>query len=437
MASISQIKNQHSWFLHEMDIKTDTAHGIGIGVFLPKGAVATLLVRVALPQRVLDQFPSGKESGPQVCLMFYKAFTREVDRLQYKDPRLVTDALSSTPIQAPLSQCNEAPLKIRRKILAEKCIPKNVHYVHNSLLNEVSILNIFNLTHSYSNNQKKSCFSGCFCLSTSNAPEVVDPLQTDLDQRPIIVVYSQLNEVMAKYPTPENCPFFIPPKLNAQIRAALNEADRKKDERLVARQKEVGIALTAVAIRAQSILLNRPDEDEETSSLIEREIHLYCVEYTSLILCIQKGIGSSSFEHFYLFGEDLGERIKTAKSIGKSVALKAGSSKAKYAPQTLKAHNPNFLGPLRQKKYKPQRRSGQNRYYQESRSQFPKEEETRERERGRKFPPRKFNNYDPCHFKPEDRKVVETIVSKDCYIPTIDLKEAYFPIPFAKGAFRF
>ncbi|CAG9765975.1 unnamed protein product [Ceutorhynchus assimilis] len=234
-------------------------------------------------------------------------------------------------------------------------------------------------------------------LSTSNAPEVVDPLQTDLDQRVLSAMGAnrkkqtlvgeplhdilanhcglllktglsedQLNETLAKYPTPENCPFVVPVKLNAKIRAALNEAGRKRDERLIARQKEVGIALTAEA-RAQSILLNRPDKDEETlKALAEAPLDTY------------------------LFEEDLGERIKTAKSISKSVAdLRADSSKPKYAPQTLKAQNPNSLGPLRQKKYKPQRRSGQNRYYQESR--FPKEEERGERERGRKFPPRKFN----------------------------------------------
>ncbi|CAG9769949.1 unnamed protein product [Ceutorhynchus assimilis] len=173
----------------------------------------------------------------------------------------------------------------------------------------------------------------------------------------------QNNTKHSKYPTPENRPFVVSPKLNAEIRAALNEAGRKRDERLVACQKEVGIALTAVA-RAQSILLNRPYKDEETLSLIE---HL---GDTSLLF----SLNSNNFKpelrealaevplDTYLIGEDLGERIKTAKSFGKSVAdLKAGSSKAKYAPQTLKAHNPNSLSPLRQKKYKHQRRSWQNR----------------------------------------------------------------------------
>ncbi|CAG9764114.1 unnamed protein product [Ceutorhynchus assimilis] len=136
-------------------------------------------------------------------------------------------------------------------------------------------------------------------LSTSNAPEVVDPLRTDLDQRVLSAMGAnrrkqtlvgeplhdilanhcglllktelsedQLNKTLAKYPKPENCPFVVPPKLNAEFRAALNEAGRNRDERLIARQKEVGIALTAEA-KAQSILLNRLDKDEETLSLIE------------------------------------------------------------------------------------------------------------------------------------------------------------------------
>ncbi|CAG9762517.1 unnamed protein product [Ceutorhynchus assimilis] len=125
-----------------------------------------------------------------------------------------------------------------------------------------------------------------------------------------------------------------------------------RDKRLISRQKEVDIALTVEA-RAQSILLNRPDKDEETLSLIEHlgdttsllyKIHNTDSEYRkSSILSfslnsnnlkpeLKEALAEAPLDT-YVFGEDLGERIKTAKSIGKSVAdLKAGSSKPKYAP---------------------------------------------------------------------------------------------------------
>jgi hypothetical protein len=41
------------------------------------------------------------------------------------------------------------------------------------------------------------------------------------------------------------------------------------------------------------------------------------------------------------------------------------------------------------------------------------------------------------HFKLEDRKVVKKLVSQNCFMATIDLKDAYYLIPIADSDKRF
>nr|CAI5839845.1 unnamed protein product [Callosobruchus analis] len=107
-------------------------------------------------------------SDPQVALLFYKAYTRsildfgavfygsasntrlkKIERVQYKALRLVTGAMKPTLVQALLAECNEPPLFLRRRYLAQKAVCKIMANNDNSMLKKISHLSVQNLTNKY------------------------------------------------------------------------------------------------------------------------------------------------------------------------------------------------------------------------------------------------------------------------------------------------
>ncbi|XP_060534520.1 uncharacterized protein LOC132706939 [Cylas formicarius] len=233
--------------------------------------------------------------------------------------------------------------------------------------------------------------------SSINSEVIVEPLETDLDQsvlqalgsivptqssmgQPLHdILVGQINtflksgvsedclsDLLRKYPVPKNCPLIDPPKLNVEMKSAINEGGKKRDERLMARQKEVGVALTAVA-RALSTLLFKPVKDEESLLLIETLSNAICIlskihhsdsmyrrsAVLSLSLgpnglqrCMKEALVNASLDCF-LFGEDLSDTLKSAKAIGRSVAdLRAGASRTR----PLQHRDLNSTGPLRSRK---------------------------------------------------------------------------------------
>lgn len=56
-----------------------------------------------------------------------------------------------------------------------------------------------------------------------------------------------LKEIIKKYPPPQNCPNFDPPKLNEAVKAVVPNTVVARDERIAKRQGKVTAALAATA----------------------------------------------------------------------------------------------------------------------------------------------------------------------------------------------
>ncbi|VEN37326.1 unnamed protein product [Callosobruchus maculatus] len=160
-----------------------------------------------------------------------------------------------------------------------------------------------------------------------------------------------LSNLLTRYDTPANCPALLPPTLNAEVVGALSAAHMKRDSCYADYQKEVAIGLSALG-QGISILLGQPDtlitsesnHASVLSSLVDTGKVLTNLFFNisntrrSLILPLLdksvRDLVATSKPQKYLFGEDLGDKIKLAKTlekIGKDIRPPApGSSKEGY-----------------------------------------------------------------------------------------------------------
>lgn len=162
----------------------------------------------------------------------------------------------------------------------------------------------------------------------------------------------------------ENCPQMCTPKLNPEVKAALPEAARKRDQIIETRQKQVSTVLSCLGMALQGCI-NGADHKEilekimNASKLLCDTLHLDSKGRRSLILfCINKDMKESLLQtkpQEYLFGKDLSEQIKTAKSVQKSVQdLKVPQKKPNvvirnvHTPVKTNARALNWRGPPRQ-----------------------------------------------------------------------------------------
>nr|CAI5870507.1 unnamed protein product [Callosobruchus analis] len=143
-----------------------------------------------------------------------------------------------------------------------------------------------------------------------------------------------LSSILTKYDTPTNCPALIPPALNAEVVGALSAAHAKRDSCYTDYQKEVARGLSALGHGISTILgkqdkptTSQSNQTSVLSSLVDTGKILTNLFFNisntrrSLILPLLdksvRDIVSTSKPQKYLFGEDLGEKIKLAKSIEK------------------------------------------------------------------------------------------------------------------------
>jgi hypothetical protein len=135
-------------------------------------------------------------------------------------------------------------------------------------------------------------------------------------------------DLVKKYPVPENCQTIAAPELNAEIKAALSESLLKRDKALESRQKSVAtvIACLSRAITTQ-MLSTEPDHEllqqlvDSTRLLCDTQYNDSIARKTFAISYLKKDvkdqlsltkIGKS------LFGDNLGETLKTAKAVSKT-----------------------------------------------------------------------------------------------------------------------
>lgn len=170
------------------------------------------------------------------------------------------------------------------------------------------------------------------------------------------------DKLVAKYPLPENCRFWEPPKRNPELSSVVNENLRTRDERIVTKQVRLGAGLSAASKATQELIaLNIP----ETVSIIDQWLdaitnfsgHFFAESEVRRNCILQKvhdnlkdTVAKTEIDD-YLFGTDLAEKVKAAKSLSHSAAeLKAPLLKPvpknDRAPPRRPAFNPQYQGGL-------------------------------------------------------------------------------------------
>lgn len=174
-------------------------------------------------------------------------------------------------------------------------------------------------------------------------------------------------ELCDKYLPPNNCILIDAPELNPEIKAAVSEAVIKRDKGIELKQKQLGRAITCIS-EALSMLMSKEDKDTSVIKLLMDASRLLCdnqnldsVTRRNFVLFNLKKEMKDQMQKTkvdkLLFGADLAETLKTAKSISKSGAdlkLQASSNKVtapknKATPQQtavpLKRNNLNWKAP--------------------------------------------------------------------------------------------
>lgn len=195
------------------------------------------------------------------------------------------------------------------------------------------------------------------------AKQYGQPIHQEISDRWINIVKNGLesgrrNELKVKYPAPENSRIFEAPKLNLVIKQAINDSVIKRDDRLSNKQAQLGASLSAIGM-VISELLEKKEGGHDNKNMLERlsdagrllaDLHhtesVTRKELISLNLNKDwKGILAESLSEEWLFGDNLEERLKDAKSIQQS------SNQLKIAKHTVKKvsnkQNLNWTSPLK------------------------------------------------------------------------------------------
>lgn len=137
-------------------------------------------------------------------------------------------------------------------------------------------------------------------------------------------------DIIKQYPPFQNIPTMLAPKLNPEISAALNDSVKKRDNIIENRQKQLSAILSCLGSALQLSIMNDIEENRMTiikrindaSRLLCDALFLDTRGRRSLILSvINKNLKDFLIQtepETYLFGENLTEKIKTAKSVQKS-----------------------------------------------------------------------------------------------------------------------
>ncbi|CAH1956886.1 unnamed protein product [Acanthoscelides obtectus] len=186
-------------------------------------------------------------------------------------------------------------------------------------------------------------------------PQTTGPsIQQDVADRWKTVINKELEDekrrdIMKKYPPPENAHNFGAPKLNAVVKQAVVDSVAKRDSRLSCQQAQVGSGLSAIAIVISDLLKTEGGNTElieklsDAGRLLSDVHHTLSVSRKELaILNLNKEWKETLIDSpvdEWLFGEDLEERLKAAKSL----QFSSKQLKIVKAPQPKKTISKNTL----------------------------------------------------------------------------------------------
>nr|CAI5858397.1 unnamed protein product [Callosobruchus analis] len=159
-----------------------------------------------------------------------------------------------------------------------------------------------------------------------------------------------------------NCKLVAAPLLNEEVKVTVSESVLKRDERLATVQSQVGACLSALGKALNLLLQDEEKEDSKHLQLIEllnntarmlADVHYQESESRKNILSVNLkrdllAILTDSNADGWLFGENLGERVKAARAIERSgQELKKANKPVKQKPSQYQRRNLNMRGPSR------------------------------------------------------------------------------------------
>lgn len=170
--------------------------------------------------------------------------------------------------------------------------------------------------------------------------------------------------IMKKYLIPANCKLLIAPLLNPEAKTAVPDVLAKRDTTIMQKQNQIGVALAALSQVTELILQNETSKQVLLQPLSDA-CRILCDSHnietktrrsilmSSINTSLRDTLASTDRDK-YLFGEDLAEKLKTAKTVQKTgesllktnaVASSSKNSNAKGNPK----RNLNFRGPIQRR----------------------------------------------------------------------------------------
>ncbi|XP_049865489.1 H/ACA ribonucleoprotein complex non-core subunit NAF1-like [Pectinophora gossypiella] len=136
-------------------------------------------------------------------------------------------------------------------------------------------------------------------------------------------------KLLEEYLVPSNCNLLIAPNLNPEAKAALSDPLVKRDTFLMQKQKQIGIALSALA-SATSLILSNETSKQKLLKPISDACRILCDNHfmetksrrnmviSSTNMQLKDTLMESVRDQSWLFGENISEKVKAAKSIQRS-----------------------------------------------------------------------------------------------------------------------
>lgn len=160
-------------------------------------------------------------------------------------------------------------------------------------------------------------------------------IQTDLAVRLQHVATKGLSselrkELIERYLPPSNCKLIDSPELNLEIKAAISEVVLKRDKGIEMKQKQLGCAISCLS-NAITLMIAKEDKDTELIQMMMDTVRLLCDNQHSdstlrrnfILHNLKKEMKEQLQKTLIdkqLFGSDLAETLKIAKTITKTGA---------------------------------------------------------------------------------------------------------------------
>ncbi|XP_049867914.1 uncharacterized protein LOC126368074 [Pectinophora gossypiella] len=168
------------------------------------------------------------------------------------------------------------------------------------------------------------------------------------------------SDLIKQYLPPSNCTFLLPPKLNDEIKAAVQETAVKRDSKLEQKQAQLGAGITCIG-KAIDVALKIPDKQLREKIIkymgdggqILTDLH-YLESLTRRSL-LGQGLNKNTKDAIkdiprdnFLFGEVLPDKLKAVKACSKSatdIKVKPQKASSSHQRPNSKASNNSYTAP--------------------------------------------------------------------------------------------